>query len=198
MSKNDKYKNRLDDLFSAEELPDSEPLEGQQVLEQAAETDLDEKEMIPGADPPFKETSQTREVKPVGWDDYFNAIDRDERLGFSFEQEAYQLLKEQENNENVSEKSDPEGVIEAPLQIGDTILGVQDGGSCSAHLRHGLKLLGPFIQLLAAEFSLIQQSQVLDMQTQAFSDRRHQGLNRFLVAVWIRDHKLTDIFIAYG
>ena len=90
MSKSEQFKDRIDDLFSDEEHPQSEPVEGQQPLEVEA---APEESLPPSSlsmDAPPQSESQ---VKGVGWEEYLNAIDRTERLGFSFDQEAIMPLE---------------------------------------------------------------------------------------------------------
>lgn len=118
MSKNEAYKDRIDDLFSDGEPPQSEAVEGQQTPE-AASTPEEHLPATPTNVESFpKKEMQTRGTGSVGWTEYLNAIDRTERLGFSFDREEIIPL----DPKNVDGGSDDD-IIEAPLQIGDAILG---------------------------------------------------------------------------
>ncbi len=120
MSKSKKYKDRIEDLFSDGEHLHSEPLNGKRAIN----SDISPHEDIPTIPStsipdllPGKE-SHVRETSNLGWGEYLNAIDRDEHLGFSFNQETIQLISSNGQNGNSSQ-----GILEAPLQIGDNILG---------------------------------------------------------------------------
>ncbi len=73
---------------------------------------------LPPSEARPRSESQTQGGRGVGWEEYFNAINRTERLGFSFDQEAILPL---EPGDEVC--SSGEATIKAPLQIGDAILG---------------------------------------------------------------------------
>ncbi|HBX69008.1 MAG TPA: hypothetical protein DEH25_06415 [Chloroflexi bacterium] len=117
MSTNEEFQDRIDDLFSDERPPQPEPV-GAPV---PSETKSSPEVQLP---PTLSELlsvkigSKSSEVSKVGWDEYLNAIDRTERLGFSFDQQEVKPLQTQ---------NDPAGgagaVLEIPLQVGDAILG---------------------------------------------------------------------------
>ena len=120
MSKNEEFQNRIDDLFSEDHHPQPEPIEGEQPT-QVEPTPAQEQSPPPSDEVTavvndFSVSSSKRGGK-VGWEDYLNAIDRTERLGFSFDQKDIAPLLTRDQNGNNGE------VLEAPLQVGDAILG---------------------------------------------------------------------------
>lgn len=119
MSKSEEFKDRIDDLFSDGDPLKAEPVEGQQPPEVEAAPEETSTPPIPSIDlPPPKGETQTRGAGGVGWEEYLNAIDRTERLGFSFDQEAILPLGPDGQDDGASKDT-----IAAPLQIGDAILG---------------------------------------------------------------------------
>jgi signal transduction histidine kinase len=116
MSKSEEYKDRIDDLFSDGELPQPEPVEGQTIPEKQAGPP--EEIQQPISAPPSQPANVQGSGK-IGWEDYLNAIDRTERLGFSFDQDEVKPLDPNQGNGD-SPKGD---VLEMPLQVGDAILG---------------------------------------------------------------------------
>jgi signal transduction histidine kinase len=118
MSKSEAYKDRIDDLFSVGEPPQSEPVEGETPYESESSTIESRSPAPPAIDSLPQSESQTRGAGRVGWEEYFNAIDRTERLGYSYDQEAIQPL-----SPGGPDGGSDGGVIEAPLRIGDALLG---------------------------------------------------------------------------
>jgi signal transduction histidine kinase len=120
MSKKENFHNRIDDLFAEDEHPQPEPVAGEQPIQVES---TPEREPSPPLVEEVALTSKDLGVASpqrsgrVGWEDYLNAIDRTERLGFTFDQEAIENLLAQEPSSRDGE------ILEAPLQVGDAILG---------------------------------------------------------------------------
>jgi len=112
MSKNEEYQDRIDDLFSEEEILQPEPQEDQVTPQVDA---LPEALFVPAIP---EKRAPSKGPSSVGWDEYLNAIDRTERLGFSYDQEEIRPIEPKNKNENSGGET-----LEAPLQIGDDVLG---------------------------------------------------------------------------
>lgn len=110
MSKKKPYHNRLDDLFTGSDAPDPDGNDTAPVVDQETEKPQRDRQLDVQSEAPF-----TRKDR-LGWDDFLNAIDRSEKIGFSFDQENVSPLQD--------DPGDGDGeAFEAPLQIGDEILG---------------------------------------------------------------------------
>jgi signal transduction histidine kinase len=113
MSKNEEFHNRLDDLFSETEPPRPEPGEdppppvGSEIPKRDPFTTA-----LP--DQPRDESTFRGGHKQLGWDDFLNAIDRDERIGFAFDQENVSPLDTDGDNGDA---------LQVPLQLGEEIFG---------------------------------------------------------------------------
>lgn len=112
MSKKKPYHNRLDDLFGEIDSPNPE---GDQTAP-PPESKVEEPRQAEQLEAPGDDASSGR--GRLGWDDFLNAIDRSEKIGFSFDQENISPL-----HDGDGEGGDGGEAIEAPLQIGDEILG---------------------------------------------------------------------------
>ncbi|HIE58215.1 MAG TPA: GAF domain-containing protein, partial [Anaerolineales bacterium] len=118
MPNKDNYRNRIDDLFSEAEPPQPEPAGG----ELSPEAELTP-EQAPFTPTPFSDaqpegSAHLERSGKVGWEEYLDAINRSERIGFLFDQSETKPLT------SLDETPPPEGeVLEVPLQVGDAILG---------------------------------------------------------------------------
>ena len=123
MSKREKYNNRIDDLFSDWEHPQAEPTQDPSVSE--ISQPLQETSAHPASlaiQSLLDEDRHPAKPADIGWEDYFNAIYRDEKIGFSFSQDDIQSLKFHGNN-NDQGSNGGTGLLEAPLKVGDAVLG---------------------------------------------------------------------------
>lgn len=119
MSNKEPFHDRLEDLFSDGEPP--EPIPGSDVDVPDLEIEVEEgetrrlNERLSSPDLSAVETDRDQ----VGWEDYLNAIDRSERIGFQFDQEKVSPIQAAHIDEGNGEAK----ALEIPLQIGDEILG---------------------------------------------------------------------------
>jgi len=117
MPKNEDYQDRIDDLFSEAEPPRPEPVEGEQPLETEPAPEP-APVSPPPVDGPIFEEGRPPAGRKIGWEEYLDAINRSERIGFIFDQSE---IKPIPSPEAVPQ---PEGeVLEVPLQVGDAVLG---------------------------------------------------------------------------
>ena len=117
MPKNEDFQDRIDDLFSEAEPPRPEPAGGE--LPPEAESSPEPGPFTP---PPFDGSIFEAGGQPagskVGWEEYLDAINRSERIGFIFDQSEIKPLP------SPDAAPPPEGeVLEVPLQVGDAVLG---------------------------------------------------------------------------
>jgi len=116
MSNEDSFRDRLEDLFAYDEAPRSESNE--KAKTPRSDTDGDERwleEKLSSLD-----LSSLEEIRErVGWEDFLNAIDRNERIGFSFDGGVVTAVGESTDGDADTDDK----LLEAPLQIGDEILG---------------------------------------------------------------------------
>ena len=179
MSKNEEFKDRIDDLFSEGDPPQSEPVEGQQPSN--AEPTSKERLLSasPSVEPLPQIDAQTKGTGHVGWEEYLNAIDRKERLGFSFDQEA--ILPLLLNNEKISADED---VIEAPLKIGDAILGslqLEGDVKWSEAEEHLLETIAQQVTQHVENLRLLEQAeQYRNEAEQASRKLTHEGWDAYL------------------
>jgi signal transduction histidine kinase len=117
MSKSEPLHKRFEDLFSETELPDLDPGDGEQIPEDLAESkwNLNPSETLSAA-PVDPMESPAKTQARMGWQDFLNAIDRNEKIGFTFDQEETQPLGQSEPG--VGSES-----VDIPLEIGNEILG---------------------------------------------------------------------------
>ena len=118
MSKKEPITNRLDELFSKFDLIDPEPQAG------SSQEDINPQEDYPVDRSVTKETLRQSTTPLVaikdkrgqlGWDDFLNAIDRSEKIGFVYDQNEIVAL----DGENAG---DLNSGVEVPLQIGEEVL----------------------------------------------------------------------------
>ena len=105
MSKNKDFQNRLDKLLSDESLPQPKPAPGAQTS-----PPLEQIPVIPA-------TESSPSAK-IGWSDFLNAIDRSERIGYSFSGDKISTL----SIASVAQLLDEE-IVDVPLQVGDETVG---------------------------------------------------------------------------
>lgn len=121
MSKRKKDLSRLDKLFI-----DTEPIPPNPGKETRGRSSY---ESPPIPDYTLVETPQPEIEKPSSWDDYLNAIDRNERIGFCFDQEnVTSLAKPLSIITNTTVVKSGEGakstsVLATPLRVGDQVIG---------------------------------------------------------------------------
>jgi len=116
MSKNKEFQNRLDKLLSDTELPQPVPEKNAQI----SAVQPEDKSDLESSDVQTKDRAvPPKDVKrEVGWDQFLNAIDREERIGFSFDQKEITPLPLTGASPTSGEDS-----VEIPLQIGEKTLG---------------------------------------------------------------------------
>ncbi|MFC1996345.1 sensor histidine kinase [Chloroflexota bacterium] len=119
MFKNEEYYNRIDDLFADQEPLETEPSAG-------SPADQVDQHLLEGILDPFFQNDPVSGGNirngEIGWEQYLNAIDREENLGFSFDHETLQLLRSNGNGKPKNGDSD-RNVIKGLLQVGDVTLG---------------------------------------------------------------------------
>ncbi len=113
MSNHEKFPNRLDKLFSESELPDPEPTADAHLSETPPPSRDDD---ISVSEAPIPQPEIDRKSR-LGWEDYLNAIDRDDRIGFSYDGDEIRPLAAQSLPDKETES------VEVPLQIGSELLG---------------------------------------------------------------------------
>ncbi len=119
MSNSDPINERLGDLFAEGQAPKSKPDAEAQV---AAEKTQDMDEQWLEAQLSSLDISTLKDLRQrVGWEDFLNAIDRSERMGFFFDEQGVSSLGSS-SEEGKTEDADGQ-VVEVPLQISDEILG---------------------------------------------------------------------------
>jgi signal transduction histidine kinase len=121
MSKREPLTNRLDELFSDADLPNPEPEEGAALVEMSPPSGISVAPLVSQDSPLPSEsplTSQKDQWDRLGWDDFLNAIDRSEKIGFVYDQNDITPLDGDDGT-----GLDPSSAVEVPLQIGDDILG---------------------------------------------------------------------------
>jgi signal transduction histidine kinase len=179
MSKKEEYQNRIDDLFSDELQPQPESIEA----ELPAKAESAPIEDLPPAPPSKPDLQPQGENKPlgsgkVGWEEYLNAIDRTERLGFSFDQEDTKpLLAQLENSES------GENVLEAPLQVGDAILGAlqMEGDQFSESEQQILTTIAQQVTQHIENLRLLEQAEQYRTEAeQATRQLTHEGWDAYL------------------
>lgn len=117
MSNNDKFNDRIDDLFAESETPNSEPVEGGDAQNLDVESGFDPQDWSEGKLKSLDLSMFEGIGDRVGWDDFLNAIDRSEKIGFSYDGSGLSPITtgpDVDSNGNA---------LEVPLQIGDEILG---------------------------------------------------------------------------
>jgi signal transduction histidine kinase len=123
MSNSKRFKDRLEDLFS-----DGGPLLSEPQDEQPfSEPDSTLTGKFPKQPKPYPQELSIEKDSPsesglMGWDEYLNAIDREETLGFSFDQNTIEAMINFSDIDGENGSSD-KGVLEVPLEIGEAILG---------------------------------------------------------------------------
>lgn len=119
MSTKEPFHDRLDDLFSDGEPPDPEPGSEEAAPNLEVNEHGEDKRQLEEADPVDLSIFEINRDQ-VGWEDYLNAIDRSERIGFQFDQENISPLLSKPDGDGADGDSRS---LEVPLQIGDDILG---------------------------------------------------------------------------
>ena len=117
MSKSEPLHKRFDDLFSETDPPQTEPGEGLPFPEDPAESkwNLNPSETA-SALLKNQGESQTNGQSRLGWEDFLNAIDRNEKIGFTFDQEEIRPL-------DLEAQVEASQSVDIPLEIGNEILG---------------------------------------------------------------------------
>jgi signal transduction histidine kinase len=113
MSNLEKIPNRLDEIFSESELPDPEPTP-KAPLSAASEKKADVE--IP-TQSKLSSAEANDHKSRLGWEDYLNAIDRDDKIGFSYNDGQIVPLATAVDTDDGTE------AVEVPLQIGSELLG---------------------------------------------------------------------------
>jgi len=190
MSKFEIDKDRIDDLFSDEGLLDSEPSNGQSFqVETSSKVNRTVISKLPLLEytPDSGGQSQSRAAGRVSWQEYLNAIDRDENIGYSYDQKTIQKLKS--NGNGGAPKSDQVAdsdlkVIETPLQIADAILGSFQLAGIDEWSETDEKILAAVAQQVTQHVEnlrlLEQAEQYRDEAEQATRQLTHKGWESYL------------------
>lgn len=111
MSKKDHPKNQIKNLLSPDEIPETIPVKREPS--RAPETETDLRAAV------LKKSKSSKndegDLGKVSWEEFLNAIDRDERIGFQFEQNEVTPLQDNLNVEGVT--------ADAILEVGGEIFG---------------------------------------------------------------------------
>ena len=110
-SNNKATKKRIQELLSVEEIPETRPAKASRP--QSGEVSSELREAILSATKSSKKTNG--DLEKVSWEEFLNAIDRDERIGFRFDQKEVTPIAEKLSDESVS--------ADALLKIGDEVFG---------------------------------------------------------------------------
>ena len=110
-NKNDQTQKRIQELLSAVEVLETEPKNV--ASQQSTESPSELREEILNASKPSKKSKG--DLEKVSWDEFLNAIDRDERIGFQYDQKEIKPLKEKLKTE--------EDTTNALLKVGDEVFG---------------------------------------------------------------------------
>lgn len=111
MSKKNDTKKRIQEILSAVEIPETRP-EGT-TAQPSREAISELREAVLNASELSKKDKS--DLEKISWEEFLNAIDRDERIGFSFDQEKVKALE----GKLIAE----EEAASAPLSIGDEVFG---------------------------------------------------------------------------
>jgi signal transduction histidine kinase len=188
MSKSETFKDRIDDLFSSGDLPNAEPEQDSPAAISPIEEQLPPAH--PSIDAPEQEKSQTKGAGRVGWEEYLNAIDRTERLGFSFDQDAIRTLDPTAGDDH------PDGTrIEAPLQIGDAVLGslqLEGDAQWTEAEQHLLATIADQVTQHVENLRLLEQAeQYREEVEQASRQLTHEGWEAYLQSPDAPAHAFT-------
>ncbi len=110
-SKKNATKKRIQELLSVEEIPETNP--GKVVKPASANTASELREAVLNA-ARISAKNKTGQEK-ISWEEFLNAIDRDEKIGFLFDQEKVVPLEKQLDQEKAT--------ADALLKIGDEVFG---------------------------------------------------------------------------
>lgn len=118
MSQKKSKKNRLDELFSDAPLPSPEPRpdEIRSDAEEAFITSMFNSDLEQEAQTWLADNFPKSLRDRLGWEEFLNAIDRNERIGFRLVDDELQPYQDLPGD-------DPEGGYQVPLQIGDQVFG---------------------------------------------------------------------------
>jgi len=111
MSKKDNTKKQIQKLLSMEEIPETKP--AKQPHQKAKKVASELREAILHASKSSKKDKS--DLEKISWGEFLNAIDRDERIGFRFDQEEVTPIEDQLSDESLS--------ANALLKIGDEVFG---------------------------------------------------------------------------
>jgi len=123
MSNKEPFRDRLDDLFSDVDHPEPKPENEVDSSTQLIDAEDDEKDWLKKRLGGFGLSSIAISRDQVGWEDYLNAIDRSERIGFEFDQEKISFVPRKSGADSEYGQVN-DNAIKVPLQIGEEILGV--------------------------------------------------------------------------
>ncbi len=129
MSKRKKYHNRLEEIFDESELIQPDPGEGKPSVEEAdVERWYPQPIVLPSAESLPGEFESLAGLDPrSGWSEFLDAIDRSERIGFTFDLANISPLVTslpQVSDTIISPSRDNDGnVLTTPLIVGDTPVG---------------------------------------------------------------------------
>jgi len=111
MSKKDNTKKQIQKLLSMEEIPETRP--EKQPPQKSKKVASELREAVLHASKSSKKDKSG--LEKISWGEFLNAIDRDERIGFRFDQEEVTPIEDQLSDESLS--------ANALLKIGDEVFG---------------------------------------------------------------------------
>jgi signal transduction histidine kinase len=170
MSNHEPQHDRLDDLFAQAEPPHPEPDAGVLIPEQPAAPAV---EALPSEPAPELPASPATPLRRPGWQDYLNAIDRDEQIGLAFEQ-----MEIEPPGGDGGESGDQ--AVAVPLQLGDEILGALQLEGVSSWSNEELQMVTSIAQQVSQH---IENLRLLE-QTEQYRREAEQATRRLTHAGW--------------
>ena len=167
--------NRLDALFSEIEQPTPEADKNVSVSKEQKQEGEQSQPRSERAEKNALRSSFTDSPhkQRLGWDDFLNAIDRSEKIGFSFEKEDVSPLQEADIGESGK-------TFKAPLQIGDEILGALEIESESELSENEADLLTTVAQQVAQH---VENLRLLE-QAEQYRTEAEQATRRLTLEGW--------------
>ena len=171
-SKNKATKKRIRELLSVEEIPEARP--AKVPRQPSSEVSSELREAILSATKPSKKSSD--DLEKISWEEFLNAIDRDERIGFRFDQKEVTPIAEKLSEESVS--------ADALLKIGDEVFGkiqLEGDESLSEDASRVLSSIAQQVSQHIENLRLIEQAnQYREEAEEASRQLTHQGWETYL------------------
>ena len=174
---------RLDDLLAREAPPQPEPDPTAEVPSPVGKASPAPSTPPTGEKtaPPKGDSSPRGSTSPVGWDDYLNAIDRPERIGFTFDQDK--VIPHSEASPTDEGGQSP-ATVKAPLQVGGEILGALQLEGDKAWSPEEQDLISTIAQQVSQHVEnlrLVEQAQQYRTEAEAAARRlTHEGWENYL------------------